>query len=218
MADLGLYVDLSRCIGCYACVVGCKNWHQIGTGERGRIVLCDRMFGEFPEVTRWLFPIMCMQCENPPCISVCRHEATYKREDGIIVIDSDKCVGCELCVAACPYGLRSMKNSSDIVDACDFCSERIDSGLEPYCVTTCPTEALVFGDLDDSRSQINTLIKNNETCRFDPYGTMPKVYYGKMREERNKGGSFSLSRLLAQSMTTCLSAGDETEKKKTPPG
>ena len=142
MARYGLCIDLGRCIGCYGCVVGCKNWHGVAAGETGRISLKDFFTGMYPQVSRWVFPVMCMHCEHPPCVSVCRYNACHQREDGIVIIDPKRCVGCELCTFACPFGLRTFRQNQGVADGCDFCLERISSGGLPYCVESCPTGAL----------------------------------------------------------------------------
>ncbi|MBN2123447.1 MAG: 4Fe-4S dicluster domain-containing protein [Deltaproteobacteria bacterium] len=178
MARYGLLVDLSRCIGCYSCVVGCKNWHRIDAGEKGRIRLLDLVLGTYPDVSRWVMPLMCMQCDRPPCVSVCPTRAGYRRDDGIVTIDPEKCVGCELCTFACPYGARTMRGDSPVADGCDLCANRVDEGLEPYCVESCPMDALVFGDLDDPGSPIRKAIDFEKAePLFKKFKTRPKVYY-----------------------------------------
>jgi len=181
MARYGLYIDIRRCIGCYTCVVACKNWHQIRAGYDGsRIRLLDLSEGEYPDISRTILPIPCMQCDNAPCIAACPVAAIYKREDGIVVIDKEKCRGCEgrPCIPACPYGVLYYREDEDAVDKCDLCLERIDLGLEPYCVAACPTEAMIFGDLDDHSSEISSSI---EKTKAEPLlvesGAEPRVYY-----------------------------------------
>lgn len=183
MSRYGLCVDLGRCIGCYSCVVGCKNSNMIKAGEDGRIRLKDEIRGEYPRLSRWIFPVMCMQCDHPPCVSVCRFNASYKRKDGIITIDPKKCVGCELCTFACPYGARHMIGDPHVADSCDFCAERIDSGQLPYCVESCPMDALVFGDLDEPESEVRKLIdlKNAQPLK-QKFKTKPKVFYANFEE------------------------------------
>lgn len=178
MARYGLCVDLRRCIGCYGCVVACKNWHDIPFLEGGRIRLEDITTGAYPDASRWMFPVMCMHCSYPPCVSVCRFKACKKREDGIVFVDPKKCVGCELCVLVCPYNARHIINERHIADSCDLCAERIDSGMKPYCVETCPLDAIIFGDLDDPESKIVTFIKVEGAQRLGKkYGTKPEVFY-----------------------------------------
>lgn len=181
MARYGLYIDVFRCLGCYSCVVGCKSWHRIKAGAGSRRNIVDFVEGSFPNIRRWLFPISCMQCDNAPCISVCPTKATFRRDDGIIAIDKEKCIACNKCVDSCPYNARYINLTTGKADACDFCSDRIDKGLLPYCVETCPGEAMVFGDLDDPKSKINQLIKEkNATVLKAKLNTKPKVYYANL--------------------------------------
>jgi tetrathionate reductase subunit B len=182
MARYGLYIDVMRCIGCYTCVVACKNWNQIDAGYDGsRISLMDLNEGEYPNISRTILPILCMQCENAPCIAECPVEgAIYRREDGIVIIDKDKCTGCKdkPCIPACPYGVLYYREDEDAVDKCDFCVERIDSGLVPYCVAACPTEAMIFGDLDDPNSEASKSIAITKAKPLlTEFGTKPRVYF-----------------------------------------
>lgn len=185
MARYGLYIDVKRCIGCYTCVVACKNWHQIDAGyDGGRIRLVDLSEGKYPDISRIILPVLCMQCENAPCIDECPIEgAIYRREDGIVVIEKGKCKGCKSqpCIPACPYGVLYYREDEDTVDKCDFCVERIDLGLEPYCVATCPTEAIIFGDLDDPDSEVSRSIAATEAKPlFTKSGAKPKAYYARL--------------------------------------
>lgn len=177
MARYGLLIDVYRCIGCYGCVVGCKNWHGVPAGGEGRIRLEETTRGTFPDVSRWIYPVMCMHCEFPPCVAVCRYGAAYVQEGGIVAIDEEKCIGCELCTFACPYGARVMRNGH-VADSCDFCVDRIEGGESPYCASSCPMDALVFGDLDDPESEISKRVKEDRARPLKKkYGTKPKVFY-----------------------------------------
>ncbi|MBW2340534.1 MAG: 4Fe-4S dicluster domain-containing protein [Deltaproteobacteria bacterium] len=193
MARYGLFIDLSRCIGCCSCVVACKNYHGIPAGEDGRIKILDRITGEYPEVERWTFPLMCMQCEYPPCVSVCRYNASHKTDNGIITVDHDKCIGCELCTLACPYGVRVMRGEENVADSCDLCLDRVIAGEDPYCVQACPTGAMVFGDLDDPESEVSRSIRReNASPIMEKYRTKPKILYANMNKrdllEKGIGG------------------------------
>ena len=154
MPRYAMYIDVGRCIGCYACVVGCNNWHE-DDGHRIRIM--DTMKGKYPDVSRWIFPIFCMQCENAPCINACPEDAIYK-EDGIVVINEDKCIGCGECKGVCPYGAIYIDEERGRAIKCDLCLERIKKGLNPFCVDVCPTDALLFGDLDDPEDRSSDII------------------------------------------------------------
>ncbi|WP_051185102.1 4Fe-4S dicluster domain-containing protein [Desulfatiglans anilini] len=175
---LGLLVDLSRCIGCFACVVGCKNWHGLPAGDMGRMRLVDFTLGAYPDVNRWLVPVSCMHCEHPPCAAVCRFSACSRGEDGIVRVDSERCTGCALCTLACPYGARFVRPDTGKADGCDFCRDRLAEGEAPLCVQACPGECLIFGDLDDEASEIRRRIEaTGAESLLKRYRTRPRVFY-----------------------------------------
>jgi Fe-S-cluster-containing dehydrogenase component len=140
--------------------------------------------------------VLCNHCDNPPCVRVCPVKATFKRkEDGIVMMDFHRCIGCRCCMAACPYGSRSfnwrdprtaLKETNPdfptrmrgVVEKCNFCAERLAKGLIPACVETCKEGALVFGDVEDPNSPVREILKANFTIRRKPeLGTRPQVYY-----------------------------------------
>jgi molybdopterin-containing oxidoreductase family iron-sulfur binding subunit len=139
--------------------------------------------------------VLCNHCENAPCVKVCPTKATWKREDGIIMMDYHRCIGCRYCMAACPYGARSfnwkdprpfIKNinqdfptrTKGIVEKCNFCEERLAKGLMPACVEACKDRALTFGDLAAPESKVKVLLSEKYSIRRKPFlGTEPKVYY-----------------------------------------
>lgn len=140
------------------------------------------------------FPVLCNHCENPPCVRVCPTKATFKREDGIVLMDFHRCIGCRFCMAACPYGSRSFNfrdprpfiaeinkkfptRMKGVVEKCNFCAEKLAVGEEPACVKA-SNGALIFGDLEDPHSKIREVLKENYTIRRKQgLGTGPSVYY-----------------------------------------
>jgi len=140
--------------------------------------------------------LLCNHCSNPPCTNVCPTKATWKREeDGIVMMDWHRCIGCRYCVAACPYGSRSFNwmdprpfinditedfptRTKGVVEKCTFCDERLVRGMLPACVEACPVKALAFGDLDNPESEVRKLLQENFSIRRKPeLGTKPEVYY-----------------------------------------
>lgn len=139
--------------------------------------------------------VMCNHCDNPPCVKVCPVKATWKREDGIIMIDYHRCIGCRYCMAACPYGARSFNwfdprlflktlnqgfptRTKGVVEKCNFCEERLSRGLSPACVEACREKALIFGDISDTGSDIRKILKQRQSfVRKTHIGTEPKVFY-----------------------------------------
>ncbi|MEW5722577.1 MAG: sulfate reduction electron transfer complex DsrMKJOP subunit DsrO [Thermodesulfobacteriota bacterium] len=144
------------------------------------------------------FLVLCNHCDNPPCCRVCPTQATYKREDGIVVMDMHRCIGCRFCMAGCPYGSRSFNwgdpriffkdgrpsnpayptRMKGVVEKCNFCAERLAQGQYPACVEACESGALAFGDLSSPSSEVNRLIRENYTIRRKPsLGTGPNIFY-----------------------------------------
>lgn len=121
---------------------------------------------------------LCNHCENPPCVQVCPVGATYRTEDGVVLIDQDYCIGCRYCVQACPYGVRTFNEMFGVADKCTWCYHRITKGLKPACVEACPVGARIFGDLNDPESDIGKFVRDNRVEVLKPdMGTHPRVYY-----------------------------------------
>ncbi len=191
----GMVIDLRKCIGCQSCVVACKSennvpvgvyrtWVQVvevGQWERdpdgdGPVVLEGGTYA--PSVKRFSLPRLCNHCDDPPCVEVCPVKATFKREDGLVLIDYPKCIGCGYCIQACPYDARFFNPIQQTADKCTFCVQLIDRGLLPACVTSCVARARVFGDLNDPDSEVGTLLAEHATERLDiSAGTHPQVFY-----------------------------------------
>ena len=163
----GFVVDVSRCTGCRTCAVACKDAHNLPVGLNLRRVLeeasgswrQDRMTGAWhQDVRAWYVSIACNHCENPACVKVCPTKAHYKRaEDGLVVIDRDKCIGCGMCAQACPYGAPQLDEKARKMMKCDGCLDRLEKGGAPTCVEACPQRAISFGEISELRRTFGTL-------------------------------------------------------------
>ena len=123
-------------------------------------------------------PKLCNHCEHPACVQVCPVGATYKTEDGFVLIDHNYCIGCRYCVQACPYGARFFNEEKNVSDKCTWCHHRVTKGLQPACVDACPVGARVFGDRNDAKSPISLFIRNNRVQALKPEtGNTPNVFY-----------------------------------------
>ena len=201
----GMAIDTKRCVGCNACSMACKmvnnlpndTWWTRGLTDGGDEI--DTPAGIFPNVSMKYLTVSCQHCENPACVKVCPVGATYKDpETGIVRQDYDKCIGCRMCMAACPYtGVRSFnwgepaysvdfavgdvdvaKHQKHTVEKCTFCYQRQARGEVPACMDLCPARARHFGDLDDPASDISKLVSEREYMQLLPSeGTRPSVYY-----------------------------------------
>ncbi|NAY90055.1 MAG: 4Fe-4S dicluster domain-containing protein [Desulfurococcales archaeon] len=186
-----MVIDLSKCVGCNACVEACKIEHGTGFGVKyTRIEEVE--LGSFPDVKKAYVPLQCMHCEDPECLKVCATGATYKAEGGAVLIDQDKCSGCKYCMVACPYGARffyedkarpkdllrmdSEEERKGAVEKCDLCIDRLRVGREPACVEVCPTRARIFGDADDEKSEVHELISSGRAKALKPEHK-PSIYY-----------------------------------------
>lgn len=208
---LAMVVDLRKCIserGCTKCIEACNQAHNVPNFGESKdsikwiwkepyedVFIDQENFYMKEEFKGKLVPVFCNNCDNPPCVKVCPTQATFKRDDGIVMMDWHRCIGCRYCMAACPYGSRSFNwrdprpfisninkdyptRSVGVVEKCTWCDERVSQGLLPVCVEACPQKALTFGNLNDPASEVRHLLKDNFSIRRKPgLGTSPEIYY-----------------------------------------
>jgi sulfite dehydrogenase (quinone) subunit SoeB len=178
--QLALVIDLNVCVGCHACVTSCKEWNTQGAagpltdqnayGAQPSGVFFNRVqtyeANHFPDSQTIHFPKSCLHCADPPCVPVCPTGASYKRkEDGIVLVDYDKCIGCKYCSWACPYGAREFDEERHVMTKCTLCVDRIyneqlpAADRQPACVKACPTGARLFGDVGDPDSAVSQTVR-----------------------------------------------------------
>ncbi|UCF35710.1 MAG: 4Fe-4S dicluster domain-containing protein [Acidobacteriota bacterium] len=195
----GMVVDVRKCReGCTVCTDACRQENNVAFhgDKRWDVHWIRKVKLTNPEdQVEKALPLLCNHCDNPPCAQVCPVQATYKRRDGIVIIDHHRCIGCRYCMIACPYNARYFnfkenpewpnhkypKRSHGVAESCNFCAHRVERGQLPACVEACgrmKVNALVFGDLNDPESEPVKLIAENPVKRIrEDFGTEPKVYY-----------------------------------------
>ncbi|MBI4773961.1 MAG: 4Fe-4S dicluster domain-containing protein [Deltaproteobacteria bacterium] len=208
----GMVVDVKTCQEkiakdqCRDCIAACHITHNVPEIEGAKEEIkwiwqtpYEHAFpgqvDEFAQLTGTPFMVLCNHCDNPPCVRVCPTKATFKREDGVVMMDFHRCIGCRYCMAACPFGARSF-NFQDprpfikevrtefptrmrgVVEKCNFCAERLADGLQPACVEACKPKALIFGDLEDPDSDVRRALRGKYAIRRKTFlGTRPSVLY-----------------------------------------
>jgi len=206
-----MVVDLEACRkedGCTDCIQACHAVHNVpdfgNPKDEVKWIWKEPYAEAFPnqkhdhmahDLLHEQVPVFCNHCDNPPCVRVCPTQATWKRDDGIVMMDWHRCIGCRYCVAACPYGSRSFnwrdprpfieKTDPDyptrtrgVVEKCTFCDERLAKGLAPACVGACKEKCLIFGDLEDPDSEVREVLHERHSIRRKPgLGTQPEIYY-----------------------------------------
>jgi tetrathionate reductase subunit B len=196
----GMVIDARKCReDCTACVDACRNENNVAFfGDPDidiywiRKAKISRKSRNAKAITA---PLLCNHCDDPPCALVCPVKATYKRKDGIVIVDKHRCIGCRYCLIACPYNMRMFnfkenhewhnpkvpKRMHGVSESCNFCFHRVDKGMEPACVEACKKAnqgAIVFGDLNDPSSEVSTLIADNMVHALrEDLGTKPKIFY-----------------------------------------
>ncbi len=209
-----MVIDERKCLtrgGCDACVKACHTAHNVpkiaDPRHEVKWVWKEQFENVFPDRVTPYTPaaakerptlVLCNHCDNPPCVRVCPTQSTWKREDGIVMMDMHRCIGCRYCVVACPYGSRSFNfedprpsipgeptdyptRTKGVVEKCTFCTERLAAGKKPLCVEACEgigCGALAFGDLGDPASPVSVLLREHDVARRKPeLGTSPHVFY-----------------------------------------
>ncbi len=175
--------DATRCIDCRACMVACSAENNIPMNKTRIWVSGVGLIGEYPDLKRGTMVYHCMHCEIQACASACPVGAHSRRPDGVTTYDRTRCIGCRSCMEACPYGVPHFDGDKGIlegafIDKCTFCPQRVDIGLEPACVATCPTEALVYGEREDLIKEAHNRIANH-----------PERYINHVFGETENGGS-----------------------------
>jgi len=173
-----MVIDTDRCICCHGCTIACHSENNVPDGKY-RSWVKKIAKGRYPDTSFHFLPRLCNNCEDAPCLNLCPTGATYRTlEDGVVHVDRDICVGCHVCIDACPYGSRFFNPITNTADKCDFCYHRITAGVEPACVTACTGRARIFGDLNDPQSEIVKYLNahSTQTIRAD-LDTRPKVHY-----------------------------------------
>lgn len=177
MPNYGFAIDLRKCIGCHACTIACKAEHDIPVGVNRCWVKTVEQ-GTFPETRRFFLPVLCNQCDDAPCMKICPTNALFRRPDGIVDLHGDSCIGCRACMVACPYDQLFIDPNTRTAEKCNFCANRVENNLLPACVSVCPTECRIFGDLDDPSSEVAQIAQREMTrVRKPEKGTIPKVFY-----------------------------------------
>lgn len=207
----GMVIDLAKCgekDGCAECARACNTAHNVPQiANRAHEVkwIWTELFGKVFASGRGSYaeqsyadvrvPLMCNHCADPPCTRVCPTQATWKRDDGLVMMDWHRCIGCRYCIAACPYGSRSFNwqdprpfianvnpdfpmRTKGVVEKCNFCEERLAKGMKPACVDACPEHVFTFGNLTDPESEPRRLLRKRFAMQREPeLGTDPSVYY-----------------------------------------
>lgn len=199
-----MVIDLARCKNLKKCQSACNHAHQLHD-EQNWVKVYPMQDAE--HTSPYWQPSICMHCEEPPCVKVCPVDATFKRQDNIVLVDSDRCIGCRFCMAACPYSTRvfnwgdpelpvdiaaqpynaetSIPQKKGTVGKCDFCADMTRMGMLPHCVTACPNGVFMFGDMNEDSVtngaetfRFSDLVKDKSGYRLmEDLGTKPSVYY-----------------------------------------
>lgn len=170
--------DENLCIGCQSCSVACRSENEV-PDDVFRLQVRIQTEGTFPDLKMNFKRQSCVMCDDAPCVEVCPTGASFQTVDGLVHIEERLCVSCKYCVIACPYDARFMNPITKAINKCTFCFEnRVAHGLDPACVTICPTDALVFGDMNDKNSKVYKKAYTFYTLAPKEHlGTHPKLFF-----------------------------------------
>lgn len=204
----GMGIDVNKCIGCGRCAAACKTENEVPQApfffrtwvERYQVFEDGSVHVDSPDgavmgftdirdngqapIRSFFVPKICNHCDNPPCVQVCPVGATFKTADGVILVDSQYCIGCRYCIQACPYGARFLHPEKRTAEKCTFCYHRITNEQLPACVEVCPTQARIFGDVHRKASPLMRFKRMNKISVLKPsLNTEPKVFYANLDME-----------------------------------
>ena len=177
MARFGMVIDTAKCVGCMDCVVACKTENDVPEGFNRDWIEVD-VQGKYSALHMEIRSERCNHCDDPPCVYCCPTGASHVHDlGGVVLVDHDVCIGCKACIASCPYDARFI-HPDGYADKCTFCIHRVEKGLNPACVSVCPTRCMYFGDLDDPNSEVSSLLQSRKHHTLMPEtGTTPSIYY-----------------------------------------
>ena len=204
--EYAFVVDVHKCIGCGNCVKACSTENDVPEGQfrtwiERYVITLDGVFIDSPEggmagfpevdeslrkqaINSFFVPKLCNHCKEAPCVQVCPVGATFRTDDGFVLVDPEHCIACSYCIQACPYGVRFMNHNTHIADKCTWCYHRVKNDKQPACVTVCPTQARFFGDLNDKGSEVAKVLEEDKWDVLKPgmHTDSQVLYVGLPRE------------------------------------
>ena len=198
MTQYAIVTDLNRCVGCLACMVACKAVNNVPIGSYWNKVLRigpvkKDGYAKTNDVEMYYLPVQCQHCENPACVSVCPTEASHKLADGTVQVDKEKCIGCQFCAMACPYGVRYLNEEERVVEKCTLCDQITAAGGLPQCVIQCGGRARFFGDLDKGIESFEAPAIGYDVDRsYDNLYTGNRITVGELAKEYSDSDVYKL--------------------------